>query len=59
MPEAVGELEVRGAGEEPIRETGSIRITHAHGEQAFGGALAANRHVDWPGRKGFDPCASC
>lgn len=47
MPEAVGEFEVRRGGEEPIRETGSNRITHAHGDQAFGGAIAANGHVDW------------
>jgi uncharacterized protein DUF3224 len=47
MPEAVGEFQVRGGGEDPLREAGDVRVAHAHGEQAFSGAIDADGHIDW------------
>jgi hypothetical protein len=47
MPEAIGEFQVRGGGEEPLREAGALRVTHANGEQAFSGAIEADGHIDW------------
>jgi hypothetical protein len=47
MSDAVGEFEVRGGGEDPVREVGDLRVTHAHGDQSFRGAIEAEGRVDW------------